>query len=78
MWEKVINRLLTVKSLVTLCLTGVFAYLACSGTVDGDKFITIFSVVITFLLGAKFQKIADRTILRKNGVITKKPADQMK
>lgn len=42
MWEKVINRLLTVKSLVTLCLTGVFAYLACSGTVDGDKFITIF------------------------------------
>ena len=31
-----------------------------------------------FLLGAKFQKIADRTILRKNGVITKKPADQTK
>ena len=26
-----------------------------------------------FLLGAKFQKIADKTVLRKNGVITKKP-----
>ena len=25
-----------------------------------------------FLLGAKFQKIADKTVLRKNGVITKK------
>lgn len=59
MWGKVINRLLTVKSLVTLCLTGVFAYLACSGIVDGDKFITIFSVVIAFYFGTQAQKAAD-------------------
>ena len=26
-----------------------------------------------FLLGAKFQRIADKTVLRKSGVITKKP-----
>ena len=28
MWDKIINRLLTVKSIVTISLTGVFAFLA--------------------------------------------------
>lgn len=33
MWEKVLNRLLTVKSLITLSLTAVFAVLAATGKV---------------------------------------------
>lgn len=57
--QKAIERLLTVKSLVTLCLTAVFAYLAVTGVVDGDRFITIFSVVIAFYFGTQAQKKAD-------------------
>lgn len=38
MWEKIINRLLTVKSLVTLSLTAVFAFLSATGRVPADAF----------------------------------------
>ena len=31
MWDKIINRLLTVKSIVTLILTAVFAFLSATG-----------------------------------------------
>lgn len=31
MWEKIVNRLLTVKSIVTLTLTLVFAFLSATG-----------------------------------------------
>lgn len=33
MWEKIINRLLTVKSIVTLSLTAVFAFLSATGAI---------------------------------------------
>lgn len=38
MWEKVVNRLLTVKSIVTLSLTLVFAFLAGTGAIEADAF----------------------------------------
>ena len=40
MREKIVDRLLSVKSIVTLTLTAVFAYLAVTGAVDGEKFLT--------------------------------------
>lgn len=53
--EAVVN-LLKVKSIVTVILTLVFAYLSISGTISGEQFLTIFSVVIAFYFGTQYQK----------------------
>jgi hypothetical protein len=51
-----IQNLLTVKSIVTILLTVVFAYLAIKGQISGEQFLTIFSVVIAFYFGTQYQK----------------------
>ena len=51
-----IQNLLTVKSIVTILLTVVFAYLAIVGRISGEQFLTIFSVVIAFYFGTQYQK----------------------
>ena len=51
-----IQNLLTVKSVVTILLTVVFAWLAIKGRISGDQFLTIFSVVIAFYFGTQYQK----------------------
>ena len=59
--EKIIKRLsalLSVKSLVTLVLTGVFAYMAVEGKISQD-FMTIYAVIIAFYFGTQSQKIQD-------------------
>ena len=48
-------QLLSVKSLVTLTLTGVFAYLAVRGQIAQD-FMTIYAVIIAFYFGTQSQK----------------------
>lgn len=52
-------NLLSVKSLVTLALTGVFAVLALEGTVSGQDFLTIFLIVVSFYFGTQSQKLQD-------------------
>ena len=52
-------NLLSVKSLVTLVLTGVFAALALRGVVSGQDFLTIFLIVVSFYFGTQSQKIQD-------------------
>lgn len=59
--ENIIKRasnLLSVKSLVTLVLTGVFAYLAVAGKIAQD-FMTIYAVIIAFYFGTQSQKVQD-------------------
>lgn len=59
--SKIINRLsalLSVKSLVTLVLTGVFAYMACTNQITQD-FMTIYAVIIAFYFGTQSQKVQD-------------------
>lgn len=59
--SKIMNRisaLLSVKSLVTLCLTLVFAYMAITGSISQD-FMTIYAVIIAFYFGTQSQKIQD-------------------
>ena len=59
--EKIIKRLgnlLSVKSLVTLVLTGVFAYMAIVGKISQD-FMTIYAVIIAFYFGTQSQKTQD-------------------
>ena len=51
-----VQNLLTVKSIVTIMLTVVFAYLAIVGRISGEQFLTVFSVVIAFYFGTQFQK----------------------
>lgn len=51
--------LLSVKSLVTLALTGVFAVLALKGAVSGQDFLTIFLIVVSFYFGTQSQKLQD-------------------
>lgn len=56
--EKKVANLLTVKSLVTLVLTGVFAYLSCAGQIN-QNFMTIYAVIIAFYFGTQSQKNQD-------------------
>ena len=61
MWEKVINRLVTVKSIVTLTLTVVFAFLAATGAIGADAFQDIFYIIIAFYFGSSLEKTANAT-----------------
>ncbi len=59
--ESIIKRLgnlLSVKSLVTLVLTGVFAVMALKGAISQD-FMTIYAVIIAFYFGTQSQKVQD-------------------
>ena len=61
MKEKIVKRvanLLSVKSLVTLTLTVVFAYMAVTGQISQD-FMTVYAVVIAFYFGTQSQKVQD-------------------
>ena len=57
--NKTISRrladLLSVKSLVTLALTAVFAFMAVTGQISQD-FMTIYAVIIAFYFGTQAQK----------------------
>ena len=56
--KKRLGNLLSVKSLVTLVLTGVFAYMAVAGKISQD-FMTIYAVIIAFYFGTQSQKLQD-------------------
>ena len=57
--DKIIKRLgnlLSVKSLVTLTLTAVFAYMAVVGKISQD-FMTIYAVIIAFYFGTQAKEV---------------------
>lgn len=56
--KKRVANLLSVKSLVTLTLTAVFAYMAVMGKISQD-FMTIYAVIIAFYFGTQSQKTQD-------------------
>ena len=64
--KKRLGNLLSVKSLVTLSLTIVFAVLALRGDITGKDFLTIFLTVITFYFGSQSQKLQDALDGSKN------------
>lgn len=55
---KRLGNLLSVKSLVTLTLTAVFAVMALRGIISQD-FMTVYAVVIAFYFGTQSQKVQD-------------------
>ena len=64
--KKRMSNLLSVKSLVTLVLTAVFAYLAVTGQIAQD-FMTVYAVVIAFYFGTQSQKQQDALDGGKDG-----------
>lgn len=50
-------NLISVKSVVTVALTAVFAVLSLRGEVTGQEFITVFSVIVAFYFGTQSQKV---------------------
>ena len=56
--HKRLANLMSVKSIVTLVLTGVFAYMAITGNISQD-FMTIYAVIIAFYFGTQSQKTKD-------------------
>lgn len=55
---KRLGTLLSVKSLVTLTLTSVFAVMALRQAISQD-FMTVYAVVIAFYFGTQSQKVQD-------------------
>ena len=61
-----LDKLLTVKSIVTLCLTIVFCVLAVTGVINGSEFLTVFTTVIAFYYGTQSAK-------KENAVVVEAP-----
>lgn len=62
-------NLISVKSLVTLVLTAVFAYMAIRESISQD-FMTIYAVIIAFYFGTQSQKMQtalDQDAASQNG-----------
>lgn len=53
-----LKKLIDVKSIVTLTLTGAFIYLAVTNQMNSE-FLTIYTVIIGFYFGTQYQKGID-------------------
>lgn len=52
-----IAKLIDVKSIMTLALTGGFIGLTCTGEITGEQFLTIFTMIVGFYFGTQAEKI---------------------
>lgn len=59
-WLQRLSNLLCVKSIVTIILTVVFAYLSIIGKLSEQDFLTVFSVVIAFYFGTQSQRLHEK------------------
>lgn len=48
-----IAKLIDVKSIMTILLTGVFCYLAVTKVINAEQFLTVYAVVVSFFFGVK-------------------------
>ena len=64
--KKRLSNLLTVKSIVTVILTAVFAYLSVSDHVTTDQFLTVFTVVVAFYFGTQAEKRQQATVFESD------------
>lgn len=49
-------KLVDVKTIVTLTLTGVFSYLSVVDRISADDFMTVFTIIISFFFGVQVEK----------------------
>ncbi|MCR5725977.1 MAG: hypothetical protein K6G24_00775 [Lachnospiraceae bacterium] len=64
---KKIAKLIDVKSIVTFILTGVFAYLSVTGVVNGEQFLSVFIMIISFYFGTQAGKKEAQEEAEKEG-----------
>lgn len=60
-------NLLSVKSIVTIALTVIFAVLALRRDISGQNFLTIFLMVISFYFGTQSQKVQEAIDNKEGG-----------
>ncbi len=51
-----VQKLLSVKSIVTIVSTAVFCYLSVTGAIGPDLFMSVFSTIIAFYFGTQATK----------------------
>jgi hypothetical protein len=51
-----LNKLLTVKSIVTIMATIVFCVLSLRGTLDSQAYLTVYTTIIAFYFGTQAEK----------------------
>ena len=56
LFYKRLSNLLCIKSLVTLVSAAVFAVLSLRGTISGEQFVTVFTVIVGFYFGTQAKK----------------------
>lgn len=59
-----IQNLLTVKSIVTILLTLVFAVLSLRERVSAEQFLQIFTVIIAFYFGTQYEKSEQKNMAK--------------
>lgn len=64
--KKRFSNLVSVKSIVTIALTGVFSYMAVMGIISQD-FMTIYAVIIAFYFGTQSQKVQEAIDSKESG-----------
>ena len=60
-----LEKLIDVKSIMTLMLTAGFVGLTCAGEISGDQFLTLFTMIVGFYFGTQAQK--NRSEKKKSG-----------
>lgn len=63
--KKRLANLLCIKSIITLVLTGVFAYLSVKGFISPTEFVVIFTVIINFYFETQRNKKAETEDITK-------------
>lgn len=56
MMKNKLAKLIDVKSIITFALTAAFVYLAVTGQIEPQIFLTIYTMVISFYFGTQYQK----------------------
>ena len=51
-----LTKLIDVKSIMTLALTGGFVGLTCVGEISGQEYLTIFTMIVGFYFGTQAKK----------------------
>ena len=64
--KKRLANLISVKSIVTIALTAVFAYMSITGAISQD-FMTIYAVIIAFYFGTQSQKVQEAIDSKDDG-----------
>lgn len=72
--KKRVANLLCIKSIMTLTLTGVFAFLCITDHVSTEQFLTVFTVVIGFYFGTQAERKAnEKVVISETETTTEEP-----